>query len=111
MSANQQKGTRAAEAVARYLMDVGWPHAERRALHGNLDRGDITGVAGVCIQVKDDKSFRFGEWLVAVEHQRVNADAAQGLLVVKRRGFADPGQWYAIQTLRGAQILLKDAGY
>src|SRR5690606_4660297 len=45
-------GTRAETAVVRYRRDHGWPHAERRALRGNQDAGDITGTPGVCWSVK-----------------------------------------------------------
>lgn len=41
-------GTAAETAVVRYLAAHGFPAAERRALHGATDLGDITGTPGLC---------------------------------------------------------------
>ena len=45
-------GTAAETAVVRFLRDNGFPLAERRALHGSTDRGDITGTPGLVWEVK-----------------------------------------------------------
>ncbi len=42
MSKSKQKGTAAETAVVKYLKANGFPKAERRALQGNLDKGDIS---------------------------------------------------------------------
>ena len=47
MSASKSKGTAWETAIVRFLKDRGWPNAERRALGGANDRGDIAGVVGV----------------------------------------------------------------
>lgn len=41
-------GTAAETAVVRYLAAHGFPAAERRALHGATDLGDITGTPSLC---------------------------------------------------------------
>ena len=41
-------GTAAETAVVRYLAAHGFPAAERRALHGATDLGDITGTPRSC---------------------------------------------------------------
>lgn len=94
-------GTRAETAVVRYLRDHGWPHAERRALRGNQDAGDITGTPGVCWSVKAGEYARqpsdrqVAQWLAELETQRVNAGAAHGLLITRRHRTGDPGHWWA----------------
>ena len=45
-------GTAAETAVVRYLAAHGFPNAERRALHGATDLGDITGTPSLCWEVK-----------------------------------------------------------
>lgn len=94
-------GTRAETAVVRYLRDHGWPHAERRALRGNQDAGDITGTPGVCWSVKagayaaNPSDRQIGEWLDELDKQRLNAGAGWGVLVTRRQRVGDPGRWWA----------------
>jgi hypothetical protein len=47
VSKSRAKGTSWESAIVTYLIEQGWPHAERRALAGALDKGDITGLPGV----------------------------------------------------------------
>jgi hypothetical protein len=100
-------GTAAETAVARYLAANGFPHAERRALRGTLDAGDITGCPGVCIEVKggdaakDASDLLVADWLAETETERLNARADVGVLVLQRRGVgpANAGRWWAVMTL------------
>lgn len=55
MSKSKAKGTAAESAVVKYLREQGWPSAERRALNGASDRGDIAGVVGTVICVLDEQ--------------------------------------------------------
>ena len=94
-------GTRTETAVVRWLTAHGWPNAERRALHGNTDLGDITGTPGLIWEVKggeaakDASDRQIDAWLDETETERRNAAAAYGFLVCQRRGKGDPGQWWA----------------
>ncbi len=58
MSKSKQKGTAAETAVVKYLKANGFPKAERRALQGSLDKGDISGIDDVVLEVKDHKKMR-----------------------------------------------------
>lgn len=49
MSASKRKGTSWESAIVQFLKENGVAHAERRALAGNADRGDIAGIPGVVI--------------------------------------------------------------
>lgn len=86
MSKSKQKGTAAETAVVKALQRLGWPHVERRALHGTLDKGDIAGIPGVCFEVKDAKTWQVSGWLQETMEERVNAKAAHGILVIKLPG-------------------------
>jgi len=55
MSKAKAKGTSAETAVVKYLIDNGFPYAERRALNGALDLGDITGTPALAWEVKNHK--------------------------------------------------------
>lgn len=99
-------GTAAETAVVRYLRANGWPNAERRALRGQLDAGDITGCLGVCIEVKGGKAARTASdnlidaWLAETVKEKANANADVGVLVLQRGGFSSKraGHWWAVMT-------------
>lgn len=113
----KDKGTDAERAVVRYLQANGFPHAERRALNGSTDRGDITGCPGICWEVKyRDKMPGDGQlnmWLVETDRERDNAGAEVGVLVVRRHGVGEghAGRWWAYMRLDsllpGDDIVLK----
>jgi hypothetical protein len=96
-------GTTAETAVVRYLRANGFPQAERRALAGALDLGDIVGVPGAVIEVKGGKAAEVASdsqvtaWMAETELERRNARAEVGLLVRKRKavGASNAGQWHA----------------
>lgn len=111
MSKQRAKGTMFETLVANYLREHGFPHAERRALQGVQDKGDLTGMPGLVIECKNHKEMSFSEWLKETEQERVNANADYGVLVVKRRGVWDAGQSYAVMPLDAMARLLKQAGY
>lgn len=112
MSKNKAKGTSAETAVVNYLIANGYVHAERRALAGVNDKGDVAGLPGVCIEVKAHKSYSIPAWLKELATEKVNAKAEVGILVVKPVGVGstNTGNWWAIMPLSEATELLKRAG-
>jgi len=111
VSANRRKGTTFETLVVRYLQSVGFPYAERRALHGSLDKGDITGCGPLVFECKAAKRHELSNWLAQTEQERVNAAADFGVLVVKRQGHNTGAEQYAIMRLEDMVKLLKEAGY
>ena len=81
---SKQKGTRFETDIVNYLNTNGYPHAERRALAGNTDRGDIAGIPGIVIEAKATKALTLGPHLDETETERQNAQADYGALVWKR---------------------------
>lgn len=110
MSRERAKGTRAETAVVDFLRAHGWPHAERRATRGHRDGGDIAGIPGVCIEIKDQGKMELGTWVNEAKIEALQADADLGMVWHKRRGMADAGGWYV--TMDGATFarLLKESG-
>lgn len=113
MSANKRKGTAAESALVTFLRGHGWPFAERRALTGAKDRGDVTGTPYIAWEQKSAARICLPEWLRETETERVNAGADYGVLVVKLRGVgaANAGNWAAVMPLRQMTDLLRRAGY
>lgn len=100
-------GTAAETAVVRYLRANGFPQAERRALAGSYDLGDVTGIPGVVIEVKGGQAAKTASdgqvtlWLAETERERVNARADVGILVMSRSGIGPSraGSWWAVVRL------------
>lgn len=97
-------GTWTAERVVRYLRANGFPTAERTALHGANDIGDITGTPGVVWEVKGGAKAETASdgqvalWLLETERERKAAGADIGVLVMKRKGLGErqAGNWWAV---------------
>lgn len=104
-------GTRFETEVVTYLATHVDDIIERRRQTGARDRGDISGWrhAGrkICAELKDYSGrVLVTPWLNEVEMERGNADAHVGLVIAKRRGYADPGDQVVMLTLRDLVRLL-----
>lgn len=102
MSKSKAKGTTAETAVVRYLQ-TWWPAAERRALSGNQDKGDVAGINSVCIEIKAAKTQLIGPWQRETLTEMKNARAGVCLLVVKRP-YKGVAQWDAYMPVRQMDI-------
>jgi len=107
------KGTSAETAVVNFLREHGFPHAERRALTGANDQGDVSGCIGLAIEIKNHKEYKFPKWIKETQIEKENANADFGILVVKPNGVgvSNTGQWWAVMTLEDMTSLVRDAGY
>ena len=111
MSKAKAKGTAAETAVVKYLREHGFPYAERRALHGTADKGDITGCGPIVFEVKNHAKMDLAGWIKELEAEMVNAKVDTGAVIAKKRGTTNPGEWYAILPTRVLIGLLVEAGY
>jgi hypothetical protein len=111
MSASKDRGTRWESAIVSFLRDKGFTYAERRALAGALDKGDITGLPGVVVEAKHVARTDLSGWLDEAEQERDNARADVGVVWFKRRGYTSPGRAYVLMTGDDFTWLLKSAGY
>jgi hypothetical protein len=102
VSRSKAKGTAAETAVVQYLQAAGFAQTERRALNGNLDRGDIAGIPGVVIEVKNCARQELPAWVAEAELERDNDNATLGVVWHKRRGKGNPADWFV--TMSGAQF-------
>ena len=114
MSKAKQKGTSAETAFvnAECVTEV-FPHVERRTLSGSADQGDVAGMIGICVEIKNHASYKFPEWMRETEVERVNAKADYGILVVKPNGvgLGSVDKWWAVMPVGAMMKLLSDAGY
>ena len=108
---NKATGVRWENAVVELFRTSGWPIAERRALHGANDKGDVVGVPLVVAECKAAKTLRLGEWLAECDAEIVNADADTGAVWVKRHGKASAADGFVVLRPKQYLDLLREAGY
>lgn len=111
MSRNKQRGTRHETNVVNYLRQNGFPNAERRALHGNNDRGDINAGPGLVIECKSQARHSLAEWLDEAITEGENANADVAAVWAHRRGKGNPGDHYVVTTGEIFMRLLRMAGF
>jgi Holliday junction resolvase len=106
-NASKKKGTAWETALVEYLKLSGFPYAERRALCGTSDKGDITGIPGVMIEAKNEKTVTLGAYADEVKVQTANAGASVGVAVVKRRN-RGPADAYVLMSLSQFAEMIAD---
>jgi len=111
MNRSKIKGTSAETAVVNYMRGEGFPHAERRALAGNSDRGDLAGVPGLVVEIKNCAKTELAAWVDEARIEQTNDRADLGVVWHKRRGKGSPADWFV--TMSGAQFtdILRQLGY
>ncbi len=111
MNRSKARGTAWETAIVTYLRLHGWAHAERRALAGNVDRGDIAGLPAVVIEAKNAKTINLAGWLDEANTERDNDNADLGVVWFKRRGRVSPEHGYVVMDGETFLKLLTAAGY
>jgi hypothetical protein len=84
--------------VVRYLQAHGAPLAERRALAGSADRGDVAGTEYVW-ECKNTASIDLASGINETLQETQNAGVKYGFLVVKRRR-KSTADAYVVMTLK-----------
>ena len=108
-SAAKCKGSQAERDVVAYLKANGFPYADRRVAGATLDKGDISGVLGVTIEIKNHARLDLAGWLAELEVEMKNDSAWTGVVIHKRKGKGDVGEWYATLPVKVWLALLRKA--
>jgi hypothetical protein len=108
-SAAKRKGSQAERDVVAYLKANGFPYADRRVAGATLDKGDISGVLGVTIEIKNHARLDLAGWLAELEVEMKNDNAWTGVVIHKRKGKGDVGEWYATLPVKVWLALLRKA--
>lgn len=82
---NGRKGSAFETAVVAYLVENGFPYAERRVKRGMNDAGDISGIPGFMGECKNEKRIDLAGYMKEVAAQKANARAQVGAAIIKRR--------------------------
>lgn len=107
-AASRNRGARAERAVVTWLRANGHPDARRH--HGADGRapGDIMGVPGVTIEVKDVAADRWTAWRAQLLDETPAGHVP--ILVRRVRGCGDVGQWDAEMPWWNWWILTRRTG-
>lgn len=93
---NRANGAEGERRVARYL-GTWWPAACRAVRNTAPDPGDVAEThPRLWWSVKNVVAEQYTAWLAEMT---VKAEGRIAVLVVRRRGYADPGRWWAWLTL------------
>lgn len=104
---SRAKGSAFERRLVAWLRDHGFPEADRAYGEGRADDcGDVDGIDGVCVQARNTKRVELGAGLDAARRQ---ARGRLPVLVLHRRGRADPGEAFAVLALADlAELLARD---
>lgn len=109
MSRSKQKGT-SFETLLLPELRAYYPGAERRALSGNLDKGDfILPGAQFALEAKNVKTMSLGTWVDEAEVEARNLSVRYGVVAHKRRGTTDPARQFATMSLGAFLALVNEA--
>ena len=75
------------------------------------DRGDIAGIVGLVIEVKNHQRMALSEWVDELNVEMLNDKADTGVVIHKRKGTTDVGKWYATMPVEVWFKLLEEAEY
>lgn len=112
-SSIKAKGRNAENAAVDLIKESGWPYAERRRQTGAKDRGDVTGIPKVVLEIKSGARLDLPGWLRETEAERINDGATIGALIVKLKGMGEAKvrDWPVMLPLSQFLALLLEAGY
>ena len=105
---NKAKGDQAERLVRDLLIAEGLP-AERIPAGTTQDIGDIWTPTAV-VQVKNHKRLSLGPWLDETVAQQQHAGKVWHGLIVKRRGYGAPDQWFAVMEAQQFAWMLREIG-
>lgn len=108
-----RKGYAGEAPVLQYLQDRGFYRTYRRRSQGTQDQGDIGGIDGLALEIKNHGVYKLAEWIKEMVKEKATAGARSAALIIKPRniGASKVEKWWVVLELGDYVTLLKDAGY
>lgn len=103
--AARRRGVEHERAVVAWLRNHGVPHAERTSTGRAQTHGDVDGLPGVHLELRNRARLDLASW---VDDTVDAAGPALPVLVIRRRGVSDRGQDYCVLRLADLLPLLTD---
>jgi len=107
LSKSKRTGTQWETDVVRYLRERGYQDAERRALSGISDKGDIINAGPYTWECKNTATIDLAGGIEETKVETRNAGTRYGFLIVKRRR-KPVSEGYAVMTLAQLCDLLNE---
>jgi Holliday junction resolvase len=107
---SRRKGAAAELAVVQWLRGRGRRTVERRPTGSPDPFGDIAGIPGTVVEVKNHNGLDLAGWATQLEAEMTAAGADTGVVIVKRRGTTDVARWYAVLPVDLWERLMTEAG-
>ena len=107
MGMTNPNGTKTSTAVVKWLRSRGWVRADRIPQKGSMDEGDVEIRPGWIAEIKyrgpGSTNAGLGQpgykqlagWMEEAEVEKRNRGAKHVVLVVKRKGTTNVGEWFA----------------
>ncbi len=105
------KGRAVENQAVEWLRSKGWVNAERRRLNGTADMGDVTGIPGMCIEVKSAAQWTPVQWIRELVVEQANAQADVGFVLARPKGGTNVDDWVVMMTPAQLLELLDAAGW
>jgi hypothetical protein len=93
------KGSRWEAVVRDYLAESLGVRVERIPAGAGADRGDLTGIDGICVECKDQQKLELAGWVVEAEREASNVSADTLPVVIAKRRMRPVEDAYAIMPL------------
>lgn len=105
-SSSRRKGQRAEQAVAKWLRENGWHARTSRSVSGMQQGKDLVSDFPLAIEVKDHARMELAAW---IDQAVANGEPGEpGVVIHKRRGKGNPGDWYATLRLADLEWLIRN---
>ena len=102
------KGSGAERDVVKYLKQW-FPYVDRRLAGATLDKGDISGIPGCTIEIKNHAKIDLAGWTTELLTEMYNDKAWTGTVIHKRKGKGNVAEWYATMPVEIWVALLRKA--
>lgn len=102
-----KKGNLFEKQVVEYLQQW-WPGARRLGHQGRKDCGDVGGIPGIVLELKNCRTTKLAEWTGEAEREAANAGVETFAVVHKRVGKTDPGEQWVTLPLRVFADMMRD---
>lgn len=110
-STAKAKGRATENQAVAWLIENGWPYAERRRLAGNEDLGDVSGIPGVTIEVKSAAHWAPVRWLRETRTEMANTGDPVGFAMCRPKATNNVDDWVFIVPSEVLLELLTAAGW
>lgn len=105
---SKAKGSAWERRLVDWLVTHGHPNAERRVTEGANDRGDVSGVPGWVLELKNCKRMDLGCWMDEADREAKSAGVSRWAVVFPRRSHSTDKAYALIPAWLLAELMLPD---